>query len=135
MIAHDPIACLGAGRMGRGIAVVFAYAGHEVVVVDCKPREHTEFARLAASAQDEIGQTLRSLARFGLFDEAHVAAITARATVVPESDAGAALSSAAVIFEAVPELLELKRAALARVCALAGPMPIIASTTSTILAD
>ena len=22
------IACLGAGRMGRGIAVVFAYAGH-----------------------------------------------------------------------------------------------------------
>ena len=27
----EPIACLGAGRMGRGIAVVFAYAGHQVV--------------------------------------------------------------------------------------------------------
>ena len=28
------IGCLGAGRMGRGIAVVFAFAGHQVVVVD-----------------------------------------------------------------------------------------------------
>ena len=33
-----PIACLGAGRMGRGIAVHFAYAGHDVVLLDLKPR-------------------------------------------------------------------------------------------------
>ena len=31
------IACLGAGRMGRGIAVAFAYAGHRVTMVDVKP--------------------------------------------------------------------------------------------------
>jgi 3-hydroxybutyryl-CoA dehydrogenase len=132
---REPIACLGAGRMGRGLAVVFAYAGHDVVVVDCKPRAREDFQHLAASAQDEIGQTLRSLARFGLFDEAHVAAIADRAAVVAQSDAGAALSCAAVIFEAVPEVLELKRDVLARAAALAGPAPIIASTTSTILAD
>ena len=35
----ERIACLGAGRMGRGIAVVFAYAGHEVWLVDLKTRD------------------------------------------------------------------------------------------------
>ena len=35
---REPIACLGAGRMGRGIAVVFAFAGHDVTVIDFKPR-------------------------------------------------------------------------------------------------
>jgi 3-hydroxybutyryl-CoA dehydrogenase len=49
--------------------------------------------------------------------------------VVPQGDAGAALSCAAVIFEAVPEVLELKREVLARACALAGPTAIIASTS------
>ncbi len=45
------------------------------------------------------------------------------------------LGSAAVIFECVPEVLDLKRDVLARVSAAAGPQPIIASTTSTILVD
>ena len=41
---REPIACLGAGRMGRGIAVVFAYAGHRVALVDFKPRDPAAFA-------------------------------------------------------------------------------------------
>ena len=44
----------------------------------------------------------------------------ARVSVVPEKDAQAALSSAAVIFEGVPEVLDLKREALARASKLAG---------------
>ena len=40
-----------------------------------------------------------------------------------------------VIFEGVPEVPDLKREVLARISALAGPQPIIASTTSTILVD
>ena len=28
------IALIGAGRMGRGLAVVFAYAGHDVALID-----------------------------------------------------------------------------------------------------
>jgi 3-hydroxybutyryl-CoA dehydrogenase len=133
--AREHIACLGAGRMGRGIAVVFAYAGHDVAVVDCKRRSRDDFDRLATDVLDEVGTTLSRLAHLGLFDEAHVGAIARRVTVVAESGAGAALSSTAVIFEAVPELLELKREVLARFSALAGPRPIVASTTSTILAD
>jgi 3-hydroxybutyryl-CoA dehydrogenase len=59
----------------------------------------------------------------------------ARVSVVPEKAAQAALSSAAVIFEGVPEVPDLKREALTRASKLAGPAPIIASTTSTILVD
>ena len=33
-----PILLLGAGRMGRGIAVAFAYAGHSVTLIDVKDR-------------------------------------------------------------------------------------------------
>jgi 3-hydroxybutyryl-CoA dehydrogenase len=134
-MAREPVACLGAGRMGRGIAVVFAYAGHPVTIVDFKPRGAAAFAKLAAEAMDEVRATLTSLARCGLFDEGKVETLVARVTLVPEPDAGATLSSAFVIFEGVPEVLDLKREVLARAAALAGPQPIIASTTSTILVD
>jgi len=133
--AHETIACLGAGRMGRGIAVVFAYAGHHVTVVDFKPRPPADFERLATAAQDEVRGTLRSLARFGLFDESAVETIARRVSVVPDAGAKDALPAATVVFEGVPEVLDLKREALERASALAGPEPIIASTTSTILAD
>jgi 3-hydroxybutyryl-CoA dehydrogenase len=131
----EPIACLGAGRMGRGIAVVFAYAGYEVSLVDFKRRDDDAFKTLSDGALGEVGKTLRLLAQFGLFDESLVDGIAARVSVVPQAAAEAALSSAGIIFEGVPEVLELKREALARASHLAGPTPIIASTTSTILVD
>ena len=135
MSARERIACLGAGRMGRGIAVVFAYAGHPVTVVDFKPRPRADFDKLADAVLSEVKRTLASLARLGLFDEAVVAAIAARVSVIPESGAGAALSSADVVFEGVPEVLDLKREALKRCAELAGAKTTIASTTSTILVD
>jgi 3-hydroxybutyryl-CoA dehydrogenase len=131
----ERVACLGAGRMGRGIAVVFAYGGHEVALVDFKARDEAAFRKLSDDALAEVRNVLATLASFGLFDASHVARIAARVSVVPERDAQAALSSASIIFEGVPEVLELKREALARAAQLAGPTPIIASTTSTILVD
>ena len=62
MNARAAIASLGAGRMGRGIAVAFTYAGHPVTLVDFKPRDAASFARLAAEATDEVRGTLTSLA-------------------------------------------------------------------------
>lgn len=131
----ERVACLGAGRMGRGIAVVFAYAGHEVTLVDFKARDDAAFAKLADDARGEVRNVLGTLASFGMFDPAGVDMLMRRVAVVAERDAQAALSSAAVVFEGVPELLDLKREALARCARLAGPEPIIASTTSTILVD
>lgn len=129
------IACLGAGRMGRGIAVAFAYAGHDVDIIDFKPRPADAFASLTGDARAEVTQTLASLSRFGLLQADDVADIAARVRIVPMAEAETALQAAAVIFEGVPEVLDLKRAALAEASQLAGPGPIIASTTSTILVD
>src|ERR1043166_4767482 len=116
----ETIACLGAGRMGRGIAVVFAYAGHTVTLVDFRARDDAAFQNLSGEALGEVTHVLRLLAQFGLFDEKAVGGIAARVSVVPESGAQAALSSAGIIFEGVPEVLDLKRAALARASKLAG---------------
>ena len=69
MTARPTIACLGAGRMGRGIAVAFAYAGHAITMIDVKPRIRTSFTALEAEAIGEIGKSLGSLARFGLLTE------------------------------------------------------------------
>jgi 3-hydroxybutyryl-CoA dehydrogenase len=135
MTVTDTIACLGAGRMGRGIAVVFAYTGHPVKVVDFKPRSGADFKRVETEALGEIRGVLTSLSAFGVFDPAQIETILSRVSIVPESGAQAAFSQAAVIFEGVPEVLDLKRKALARASKLAGPSPIIASTTSTILVD
>jgi 3-hydroxybutyryl-CoA dehydrogenase len=121
--------------MGRGIAVVFAYAGHTVSLVDCKPRDAAAFRKLSDETLGEVRDVLTTLAGFGLFDNAAVETLTARVSVVAEKEAQAALSPASVIFEAVPEVPDLKRDVLARASKLAGAEPIIASTTSTILVD
>lgn len=128
-------AAVGAGRMGRGIAVVFAYAGHPVKLVDFKTRSDEDFGKLEVEALADIRGVLANLAAFGMFDPGKVDTLLARVSIVPESGAQEAFSSAAVIFEGVPEVLDLKREALARASKLAGPNPIIASTTSTILVD
>jgi 3-hydroxybutyryl-CoA dehydrogenase len=135
MTARDKIACLGAGRMGRGIAAVFAYAGHPVEIVDFKPRSADDFVKISTEAIEEVGGTLRMLAQIGMFDEKAVDVIAARVSVIPEADAGKCFSSSSVIFEGVPEVLDLKRDALARASKLAANDSIIASTTSTILVD
>lgn len=134
-MASENILCLGAGRMGRGIAVCFAYAGHEVVILDFKPRERDAFIAIAKSALTEVRTTLTTLANLGLFDATDVTAIMSRVSVVPQSDAAAALAEADIVFEGVPEVVETKRDALARASALMRPDAILASTTSTILVD
>jgi 3-hydroxybutyryl-CoA dehydrogenase len=134
--ARPAIACLGAGRMGRGIAVAFAYAGHDVTMVDIKSGRSTEqFGKLEAEALDEIGKTLASLTRFGLLKEKEADVVIARISVVPASDSAATLAVAGMVFEGVPEVVELKRDVLGAVSRAAGPDVIIASTTSTILVD
>jgi 3-hydroxybutyryl-CoA dehydrogenase len=135
MTTREPIACLGAGRMGRGIAVVFAYAGYPVYIVDFKTRPEADFCKLRDDAIGEIRETLRMLAQLGMFDESAVDIITERVTVVSEAKADAALGSVAIIFEGAPEVVDLKRKALARASQLASKNTIIASTTSTILVD
>src|SRR6202045_2356489 len=133
--ARGASACLGAGRMGRGIAVAFAYAGHAVVMIDVKARSAEQFAALEAEALGEVRKTLASLARFGLLAEADAEAVIARVSVAPARQMAAALAGAGIVFEGVPEVVELKREVLASASKCVGPEVVIASTTSTILVD
>jgi len=121
--------------MGRGIAVAFAYAGHAVTMIDVKARSPEQFARVEAEALDEVGKTLASLTRFGLLTDDDAKTVIARVSVVSGNDGSVALSRAGIVFEGVPELVELKREILAAASKSVGPEVIIASTTSTILVD
>jgi 3-hydroxybutyryl-CoA dehydrogenase len=121
--------------MGRGIAVAFVYAGHAVTMIDVKARSVEQFARLKDEALSEVGKTLASLARFGLLNEQETKTVLARVSVVPADENAAALARAGIVFEGVPEVVDLKREVLAAASKHVGPEVIIASTTSTILVD
>jgi 3-hydroxybutyryl-CoA dehydrogenase len=129
------IASLGAGRMGRGIAVAFAYAGHSVTMIDVKARSAEQFSSLEADVLEEIEKTLASLTRFELLANTDVQTVLNRVSVVPASGSAAALADAGLVFEGVPEVVELKREVLAAASKAVRPDVIIASTTSTILVD
>src|SRR5438552_5060117 len=135
MTTRPAVACLGAGRMGRGIAVAFAYAGHDVTLIDVKARPAERFEKLRAEALDEIRKTLASLARFKLLEETDAEAVIAKVSVAPSQQSAAALAGAGIVFEGVPEVVDLKREVLAAASRRVGPEVIIASTTSTILVD
>jgi len=135
MTTRPAVACLGAGRMGRGIAVAFAYAGHDVTLIDVKARPAERFEKLRAEALDEIRKTLASLARFDLLKETDAEAVIAKVSVAPSQQSAAALAGAGIVFEGVPEVVDLKREVLAAASRRVGPEVIIASTTSTILVD
>jgi 3-hydroxybutyryl-CoA dehydrogenase len=117
------IAALGAGRMGRGIGHVFAWAGYEVDIIDFKPGTRD----LRDGALVEIAANLDLLAGLGLLNGAQRAAILKRIRVVAYADAPAALARADVLFEGVTETLEVKRDALGRACEHLRPEAIIAS--------
>jgi opine dehydrogenase len=73
------VAALGAGRMGRGIAHAFAYAGHEVWLIDSQAARDAAAAQaLEADARREIEASLRTLAELGVFDAALIPAMLAR---------------------------------------------------------
>ncbi|KYK48987.1 3-hydroxybutyryl-CoA dehydrogenase [Bradyrhizobium liaoningense] len=129
------IACLGAGRMGRGIAVAFAYAGHRVTMIDIKARSAENFTKLETDALGEVSKTFASLSKLGLLAEADVDPLIARVSVIAAAGRDAALAEAGMVFEGVPEVVELKREVLAAASSQVGPDTIIASTTSTILVD
>jgi 3-hydroxybutyryl-CoA dehydrogenase len=133
MNATSTIIAAGAGRMGRGIALAFAWGGYEVALVDLKRRETADSERLEREAIGEMAASLASLAELGAMTDEAAARVLARIRVVPEGFAAPALAVADVVFECVTETLEAKRDALGRISLLARPDTILASTTSTML--
>jgi len=131
--AAPVIACVGAGRMGRGIAHCFAYAGFEVRLVDAKRRSPADQAALFEQTHEEIRGSLATVADLGGFDRKLVEKIAGRVSFFSRDYAATALDGVRFVFEAVPEPDEAKRDALTLIDETAGADAIVASTTSTYL--
>lgn len=135
MTVRLPIACLGAGRMGRGIAIAFAYAGHRVTMIDIKARAPEQFAQLKAAALGEVKATLATMTKLGMLGGSEAEIVASRVAVVPARESSMVLAETGLIFEGVPEIVDLKREVLGAASRAVGPDVMIASTTSTILVD
>jgi 3-hydroxybutyryl-CoA dehydrogenase len=129
------IAVVGAGRMGRGIAVSFAWAGYPVALVDSEERAPEAFAELAAATRGELLAECHSLASAGIVSPTVADEIAARVDVVARAESHDCLQAAQVVFEAVAEVLEIKQSTYAWLSNAVSETAILASTTSTMLAD
>jgi 3-hydroxybutyryl-CoA dehydrogenase len=127
------IGSLGAGRMGRGIAQAFAFAGHPVLLIDVKPRTPPDVDALHSAALAEIRASLTTLAEAGLLAPADIDTTLGRIRFAARDAAAAGLADVDVLFEGVPETLDAKRAAFAFVAPFLRADAILASTTSTIV--
>jgi 3-hydroxybutyryl-CoA dehydrogenase len=125
------VAAVGAGRMGRGIALSCAIAGVESVLIDLKPRAAEDFARFEAQARAEVERDLGFLARIGVLHHERVPALTATVRVLPAAEAAGTLSGCDLIFQGVPETIDAKRVAFDWINEAAPADMIVASTTST----
>ena len=127
------IAAVGAGRMGRGVAIAFAYAGHRISLIDLRERTDEAWERLRSDALGEVVSSLEGLAAQGVLRVDQVAAIAQRVQLVRAPDAPAALRAAELVFEGVPETLEAKREAFEHLNRHCRDDAILTSTTSSIL--
>ena len=127
------IVSLGAGRMGRGIAHVFAYAGYEVGIVDFKERPAAASETLLSESKLEIKENLDFLLSLNVLTVDEVAATLARVSGFSISGAEDCIAEADYVFEGVPETTESKKDAIGRVSEIMKPDGVLASTTSTML--
>ncbi len=134
-VRNEHVAIVGAGRMGRGLAHVFAYAGYGVSLIDAKNRTDEAFTTLRLDAEADVRASLSDVAASGQFDANLVDPILTRITVNPAAQLAAHVGQARFVFEAVPEHADAKRPTLAAIDQVAAPETVIASTTSTMLAD
>ena len=128
-MAVRAVAVLGAGRIGRQIALAFALGGHPTLLVDVKERADAERAALFADARREIARDLALMAEEGVLgDGAGAAALRS----IEDRTGLDGLALCDFVQEALPELLDLKRDVFRRLAGRLAPDAILASTSSTI---
>jgi 3-hydroxybutyryl-CoA dehydrogenase len=116
------VGVVGLGTMGAGIAEVFARAGLEVIGVE------RDDQALAAGRGHLDASTGRAVKR-GKLTEADQDALIGRITFTTDL---AALSSAGLVVEAVPERLELKRDLFGRLDGIVAADAVLATNTSSL---
>lgn len=120
---------IGAGRIGRQIALALALGGSRVLLRDVKERAAAESEAVLADACREIERDL------GLMVEEAVIERAAAADALGRLEPGIGLDDlreCEFVQEALPELLDVKRAAFAGLKGRVGDDAVIASASSTI---
>jgi 3-hydroxyacyl-CoA dehydrogenase len=119
------VGIVGAGIMGRGIALAFASAGRDVTLIDPSSDALT-------AAQDHIARLTERQVSKGRVTAQVAEQIQAR---LRYSQDMTDLPPVDLVIEAVPEISELKQQVLRQACELCGPLTILASNTSTLDID
>ncbi len=117
-----PIAVIGLGTMGIGIAQTFAAAGHRVLMTDAN-------AEMLRSAPARLAEALAGRVVRGKMLTADRDALLARLIPVQGLDA---LAPAGLLIEAIAERMDAKLALFAALEAIVSPEAILATNTSSL---
>lgn len=123
MVNSEPIAVIGAGLMGHGIAQVFVSHGHPVALFDLTNE-------ILSRAVENIRSNLTLMARSGIGSVDDIEPSIQRIRV--SRDLREAASGARFVFEAVSETLDLKQKLFRELDSFCLPDTILATNTSVI---
>jgi len=116
------VGVLGAGTMGAGIAQIAALGGRETLLYDA-------FEGAAERGVERLAEALAKGAARSRWSEDEAAAARTRVRAVESLEE---LAACAILIEAAPEDLELKRELFRAVAAVCGPATVFASNTSSL---
>jgi 3-hydroxybutyryl-CoA dehydrogenase len=113
---HRPVAVIGAGTLGRRIALMFAAHGADVKISDLADEQRR-------AAVDYVSQNLPALT------EQRAGAVSGEVSAT--ADLAEAVHNAWLVIEAIPERLDLKRQVFGQLDELSPPDAILASNSSS----
>lgn len=123
MLSIKNITVLGSGVMGHGIAQVSAMSGYNVVLRDIDQQ-------FLDKAMEKIKWSLEKLVSKEKITQSESDAIISR--IKTKVDLAEAVSSADLVIEAVPEIMDLKKKVYSELDRVADKKAIFASNTSTL---
>jgi len=129
------ITVIGAGRMGRGIALSFSYHGYVVTLVDVKNRSKEQFSELLVRSDKDFTNKLNVLIKAELMTEREAKSIREHIQIVHIDHNRAGWKDNDIVFEAVPEILTVKEATYQTICSIIPSDALLLSTTSSFSAN
>ncbi|ALG84404.1 3-hydroxybutyryl-CoA dehydrogenase [Gordonia phthalatica] len=128
------VAVVGAGRMGEGIAAALAFGRVDVTIVDLRDRGDAALDYHLRTL-DAVRRAFEMKVALRLLDEADLPEVLGRVRVLDRHAAEPVMAEVGLVFEAVPEILEVKREAFSWIESVVATDCPIASTTSSFLVD